>query len=87
VGIKLFPIKVDSDFQLESRGLYIPNRMWWYMENLGRLEMFNLVRSTTGYKYISSIRYHYRRESEKDGAIVSPVVSRSSRGVKELWKA
>jgi len=57
------------------------------MENLGRLEMFNLARSTMGYKYISSVRCHYRREPAKDGAIVSPVSSRSSRGVKELWKA
>jgi len=43
-----------------------------------------------GYKYISSVRCHYRREMTKDGAVVSPVVlrsSRSSRGVKGLWKA
>ena len=57
------------------------------MENLGRLEMFNLARSTMGYKYISPVRCHYRRELAKDGAIVSPVSSRSSRGVNELWKA
>jgi len=49
--------------------------------------MFNLARSTMGYKYISSIRCRYRRELGKDGEIVSPVVLRSSRGVKELWKA
>jgi len=61
--------------------------MWWYMENLGRLETFNLARNTTGYQYISSVRCRYRRELTKDGTIVSPVVSRSSRGVKELWKA
>jgi len=69
---------------LESRGFYIPNYMWWYMENLGRLEMFNLVRSTMGYKYISPVRCHYRRELAKDGAVMSPVSSRSLRGVKEL---
>ena len=84
MGIELFSVEVDSDFQLESRGFYIPNCMWWYMENLGRLEMFNLARSTTGYKYISSVRCHYRRELGKDGAIVSPVVSRFSRGVNKL---
>jgi len=49
MGIELFPVEIDSDFQLESRRFYIPNRMWWYMENLGRLETFNLAKSTTGY--------------------------------------
>jgi len=87
MGIELFPVEVNSDFQLESRRFYIPNCMWWYMENLGRLETFNLTRSTAGYLYISSARCLYRRELGKDGAIVSPVSFKSSRGVKELWKA
>jgi len=75
MGIKLFPIEDDSNFQLESRGFYISNRMWWYMENLGGLEMFNLARGTTGYKYISSVRCRYRREPAKDDTVVSPVSS------------